>query len=202
MGGGRLVAMGFVLALALDGLPSCAGSPAGPRRPDARSEPVVTTSSPAARACTGAGLGLSYEPSVFFQATGDRGIAFRLRNLGAGACRLIGYPKVALLDRAGIALPFRYTDGHNAYITRRRPVAITLTPGGTVYVGVAKYRCDVGGRGLAIRIVMTLPGGGPALSTSLSGRALSISYCLGGPRDPGNSVGISPFEARAGSVQF
>lgn len=202
MSGGRRVVAGFVLVLALVDATSCGDSPAGSRAPGARSKPVATASSPTVPPCAAVDLTLSYDPSVRFQATDDRGVAFRLRNSGPSACRLAGYPTVVLMDRAGTVLPFRYTNGHNPYITRRRPVAFALAPGHAAHVGIAKYECTLGGRGLGVRIAVTLPGGGPALSTSLSGRALSISYCVGGPRDPGNTVGISPLEARAGYVQF
>jgi hypothetical protein len=39
-----------------------------------------------------------------------------------------------------------------------------------------------------------LPGQQVVASVSLSGRALNLDNCAGGPDDPGNTVAISPIE--------
>jgi len=60
-------------------------------------------------------------------------------------------------DTRGQALPFRYADGGGAYVTSRRPVTVVLAPGASGYIGVAKYRCDLGIARTAAAIRLALP---------------------------------------------
>jgi hypothetical protein len=95
-------------------------------------------------------------------------------------------------------LPFRYTDSGGAYVTSRRPVTIVLARRTRAYVLVAKYRCDLGIAGNAATIRLALPA---ASGQEFSGREPvgvpgppGLSYCRGGPRDPGQLVTVSPIE--------
>jgi hypothetical protein len=63
-----------------------------------------------------------------------------------------------------------------------------------VYLGVAKYRCDLEDLASATTLTAMLPGQHVVMSVSLSGRALKLDYCAGGPDHPGNTVAISPIE--------
>lgn len=173
--------------------------------PRSSSVPSMSVSRPPADEpgpCKDGTLALSYDPAMIFQATGDRGDAFRIVNRGPRTCSLIGYPKVTLRDHLGRLVPFQYTDGQSQYVTGRRPQPVLLTPGSRAYVAVAKYRCDLGNQAPATMMTMRLPGQRKTLSVPLTGRALNFAYCRGGPHDPGNTVAISPIEAAADRTQY
>lgn len=175
------------------------------RSPRPSPVPLTTASKPpagGAAPCKASTLVLSYDPLVVFQATGDRGDAFRIMNRGPRTCRLMGYPKVRLRDHLGALVPFHYTDGQSQYVTGRPPQLVVLKPGGLAYVGVAKYRCDLGDQIPAATITMLLPGQHKVMSVPLTGRALNLAYCRGGPHDPGNTVAISPIEPTADRTQY
>jgi hypothetical protein len=130
--------------------------------------------------------------------TGEHAVMYALTNRGAVTCALSGYPGVVLYDAEGAALPFRYARGGGAYVTSRRPVTVMLAHGVSAYVLVAKYRCDLGIARNATGIRLTLPA---ARGAAFAGReavgvagAAGLSYCRGGPRDPGQVVAVSPVE--------
>ena len=87
-------------------------------------------------------------------------------------------------------------------VTERPPQAVTLKPGSRAYVGVAKPACVLGDQTLATTITMLLPGLHKVVSASLTGRALTLDYCRGGPHVPENTVAISPIEAVANHTQY
>src|SRR5216683_1863010 len=98
----------------------------------------------------------------------------------------------------GQALPFRYADGGGAYVTSRRPVTVVLAPGASGYIGVAKYRCDLGITRTAAAIRLALPADRGQVFTARDPVGVSgppgLSYCRGGPHDPGQLVTVSPIE--------
>ncbi len=89
--------------------------------------------------------------------TGEHAVSYALANRGQVACTVRGYPRITLFDARGLALPFRYADGGGAYVTSRRPVTVVLAPGASGYIGVAKYRCDLGIARTAAAIRLALP---------------------------------------------
>lgn len=130
--------------------------------------------------------------------TGEHAALFEVRNLGHASCALMGYPRVSLFTAAGHRLAFRYTDGHSMYFTSRRPMLVVLAPGKFAFFEIAKYRCDLGITATATQIRLTLPG--PArivLTRSPLSDWVSFDHCKGGPKDPGQTIGISPIEAAA-----
>ena len=130
--------------------------------------------------------------------TGEHAAVFMLRNLGHASCALRGYPKVDLYTAAGHRLAFGYTDGHSMYFTSHRPGRVVLAPGQAAFFEIAKYRCDLGITATATMIKVTLPG--PAritLTRSPVSARLTFDYCKGGPKDPGQRIGISPIEPKA-----
>jgi Domain of unknown function (DUF4232) len=130
--------------------------------------------------------------------TGEHAVLYTLANRGPAACRVRGYPQVTLYDARGRVLPLRYADGGGAYVTARKPVTVVLTPGSMAYVLAAKYRCDLGIAQNAATIRLALPAAGGQLFSSRQPVRLSgppgLSYCRGGPRDPGQLVTTSPIE--------
>jgi hypothetical protein len=131
--------------------------------------------------------------------TGEHGDFYELINRGASACTLAGYPDITLQDASGAVLPFHYRHRHSQYVTGAGPVTVTLQPGTAAWVLVAKYRCDIGiGTAAAATIRITVPGArraAPARAVSSGDAGVSaLSYCRGGTSDPGQTIGVSPFE--------
>jgi hypothetical protein len=147
--------------------------------------------------CAASALALRPGPPVS-PMTGEHAVLYALANRGPEACLVHGYPKITLYDASGRMLPFRYAGGGGAYVTSRAPATIVLVPGAMAYVLVAKYRCDLGIAQNARTIRLALPApGGQVFSAQepvrVSG-APGLSYCRGGPHDPGQLVTVSPIE--------
>lgn len=123
---------------------------------------------------------------------------YTLTNHGPTPCLLSGYPSVGLYDSSGHLLPFRYGHARSQYITSNPPANVVLTPGGTGYFLLAKYRCDTGTVSDAATIRIELPDHSQPLNVPASpadgGGGLSLSYCQGGTDGPGQAVDVSPFE--------
>jgi hypothetical protein len=160
--------------------------------------PALAAQSGAVRQCAASVLAL--RPGPFASPmTGEHADSFMLANHGSAACTVSGYPQVTLYDSHGVAVPFRYARGSGAYVTAKKPASVTLPPGKSAYVLVAKYRCDLGSADDATAIQLTLRavGRGPAFSgrEPVGGGAAGLSYCKGGREDPGQLVTVSPVEA-------
>lgn len=145
------------------------------------------------QACRSSVLGAARAPGLS-PMTGEHGSFYKITNNGWSGCTLTGYPEVTLAVGKQV-LPFRYRHGGGAYVTGARPVKVTLPPGGSAWVLVAKYRCD---RGDARRAgTIRLAFGGATASTWVSEVPVPVadlSYCRGGAGDPGNSITVSPVE--------
>lgn len=187
----RVFAAGILAAVLLGGCTSASsiGHGQGTTPPAAASRALM--------ACQSAALALGYGPEVPAM-TGEHGDFYELINRGASACTLAGYPDVTLQDASGAVLPFRYRHRHSQYVTGAGPVTVTLRPGAAAWVLVAKYRCDIGIGTAAMTIRVTVPGArraAPARPVSSGGAGVSnLYYCRGGTRDPGQTIGVSPFE--------
>ncbi len=159
--------------------------------------PTLAAQSRAVRQCAASVLVL--RPGPFGSGmTGEHADSFMLTNRGSAACKVSGYPQVTLYDSRGVAVPFRYARGGGAYVTAKKPATVTLAPGKSAYVLVAKYRCDLGVADDATAIWLTLRADqGPAFSghESVGRGAAGLSYCEGGQEDPGQLVTVSPIEA-------
>jgi hypothetical protein len=142
-----------------------------------------------ARICAASQLRLAYGPEIS-PATGQNPRAVRLTNLGH-ACRLRGYPTVALADANGELLPFQVADSGDQMVTNAPPGPFTIPSRGDAWIGLDKYRCDVGDHRLVSTLDVQVPGGsGTAM---LSGPASDDwGYC--GAGDPGSTIDVSPFE--------
>lgn len=130
--------------------------------------------------------------------TGEHAVLYTLANRGPAACTVHGYPHITLYDARGRVLPLGYADGSGEYVTARKPVTVVLAHGAMAYVLAAKYRCDLGVAQNAAMIRLALPAaGGQVFSSRQPVRPSGppgLSYCRGGPRDPGQLVTISPIE--------
>lgn len=133
--------------------------------------------------------------------TGEHAVLYILANRGPQTCTVRGYPRVTLYDADGRAMPFQYAEGGGAYVTSGHPATVVLAPQSTAYVLVAKYRCDLGIARTAATIRLTLPSGHGQVFAArepvgIPGPA-GLSYCQGGPHDPGQLVTVSPIEPTA-----
>jgi N-acetylmuramoyl-L-alanine amidase len=117
------------------------------------------------------------------EATGQHTLALRLRNHGA-ACRFDGYPRLTLLDRRG-AIPFAVTHSGDQMITERPPQRFVVPHGGTAFVVMNQYRCDLGDKRTAV--VVRLPGARLRITDKLR----RPRYC--GRGDPGSTLAVAPF---------
>jgi Domain of unknown function (DUF4232) len=130
--------------------------------------------------------------------TGEHAVSYALTNRGSVACTVRGYPRITLFDARGQALPFRYANGGGTYVTSRKPVTVVLAPGASSYIGVAKYRCDLGIARTAAAIRLALPAARGQVFIAREPVGVSgtpgLSYCRGGPYDPGQLVTVSPIE--------
>lgn len=181
-------------------LAACASRPAGHAAVHTRQTTAVADQ---ARPCHAGSLGLGYGPPVS-PMTGEHSVLYKIVNRGRAACTLDGYPDVALFASSGRRLPFRYTDGHSMYLTGAKPKDVILPSDGFAYVQVAKYRCDLGDVAEAVTIRLVLPGSGRIVLTGpVEPHRLgvaSLTYCKGGPADPGQRVGVSPVLADSSDI--
>jgi Protein of unknown function (DUF4232) len=194
----RTVAIVGIGALAVGVLAGCGGS----ARP-AASASAAATPPAALTSCRAASL--TWRPGgLVVPMTGEHAEMFELVNRGPAACTVRGYPGAVLYGASGAALPFRYADGGGMYVTRKKPVAVTLKPGAAAYLVIAKYRCDLGIEADAASVKLTLhvAGGviGRRLRLPVTG-APGLSYCTGGRHDPGQLVTISPVESNSGATR-
>jgi hypothetical protein len=130
--------------------------------------------------------------------TGEHAVMYALTNRSLATCTVRGYPQAVLYDANGGVLPFRYAAGGGPYVTSRKPSTIVLAHGASAYVLLAKYRCDLGiaSNVTAIRLTLRNARGGiftQQEAAQISGAA-GLSYCRGGPDDPGQLITISPLE--------
>ena len=195
----QAVAASALASLAVIGCASAGGAYLSSAAPAARPMSKTASAPPSAQAMRCRAGVLDLRPGAYVSPmTGEHAVMYALTNRGSVTCTLDGYPQVALYSAQGIALPFRYTKGGGTYTTHNKPATVVLAPGASAYVLVAKYRCDLGTVRTAATIQLTVPAAGPipfvgreAVGGSGS---LGLSYCRGGPDDPGQVVAVSPIE--------
>jgi uncharacterized protein DUF4232 len=112
----------------------------------------------------------------------------------AMSCVLNGYPSVALLDRSGRLIPFRYAHNGDEMITGARPKPITLRTGNSAYFALNKTGCQVRPTRIARTLRVALPGSRRTRTIRLQHYPI-LNYC-----GPGffSRVAVSPFERRPG----
>jgi len=125
------------------------------------------------------------------EATGQHTVSLTITNISTNGCYLSAYPQVALVDRAGRALPLQYQTTGDQMVTSAPPGHVDLLPQALAYVTVNKYRCDTGDLMQATDLWFTPPGLTSPFDVSLAGN-VSMDYC--GHGDPGSIVHISPVE--------
>lgn len=148
--------------------------------------------------CPARALALHPNSSPVVAMTGEHAVMYVLTNRGPVTCTVHGYPQVTLYDAEADVLPFHYATGGGPYVTSGKPVTVVLAHGASAYVLVAKYRCDlrIVRNATAIRLAFPAAHGqvfAQREAVGISGSA-GLSYCRGGPHDPGQLVTVSPVE--------
>lgn len=113
--------------------------------------------------------------------TGEHAFFVQVMHIGPRGCSIIGYPKVAFFTAAHQRMGFTYRDSGGQYLTDRRPTSVNLAPGGSFFVAIAKYRCDLRTTATARYAVVRLPGADRALRISLRHSPSSIDSCNEAP---------------------
>jgi hypothetical protein len=167
----------------------------------ALSPPIVTTPPPtttttvpyvaASVRCQVAQLSLG-EGAPISPATGQRPILLTLTNEGSTACYMVGYPGISLYDVQGRLLPLTYQWAGDQMVTSGPPSRVGLAPGGTAYVLINKYRCDLGDLDVAATLRLIPPDDTSPLTLNLQGLG-SEESCV--PGADGVTLAISPVEA-------
>jgi hypothetical protein len=198
------VLLGVLGAALVVGVAACGSAPpprsTGSLIGSSTSRPVsgiaTVTPAPASEAapCLAADLSFGFGDPVE-PATGERAVMFRFTSHGSRPCTLDGYPGIELVDADGARLAVRYVH-QSHYVSGRAPAIVTLAPGASAYLLVAKYRCDLGDDATATTIRIILPGAaGKVTGPAGPSGGLGLSSCRGGPSDPGQHVAVSPFVA-------
>lgn len=137
-------------------------------------------------------MNLSVRTEDVSPTTGAHPIALRIVNRAREACMLKGYPMVALRDARG-TIPFVYRHGGDMMVTSRPPSPVVVGAGGSAYVLLNKFRCDLGERRVSTSVRIWLKGS-PGRSRWIP-TGTSIALCKPGIRAEGRVVNVSPFEA-------
>ena len=140
--------------------------------------------------CSPTRLRLAAGPDIS-PTTGMNPWTIRITNTGA-RCVLDGYPTIRFADPSGASIPLRVTRSGDQMVTARRARPVTVTHGGSAWVVLNKYRCDLGGRTAVRVLVVRLQGAGRIGAMPIDDAGWS--YC--GLGDPGSTVHVSPFEPR------
>jgi hypothetical protein len=149
--------------------------------------------------CTDSQLRISLGPRVS-EATQQETYEFALRNDGASACKLRGFPSVVLLDAQGKSLPFVYRHKGDQMLTAGAASTVVIAPGGTAYAAINKNACTAHASDYATTIELTLPSTATARIVRIahSGQ-YGLDWC--GRVDPGGRVTVAPIEPTEQALQ-
>jgi len=146
----------------------------------------------AAAGCAAAGgwrLKLGPLPS---EPTGQHTAPVVVNRLGSNPCTLTGYPRIVLLGANGDPLGFRYSHRGDLVVSARPPRAVQVGAGGSAFLLLNKYRCDIRAVGVARTLEVTLPGVRGRLSLRLPHYPI-LDYC---PAEaPSTTITVSPIVA-------
>jgi hypothetical protein len=140
--------------------------------------------------CRISGMRVASEP-VASEKTEQHTATFKLTNSAPTACKLDGYPVIALFDSWGRLLPFAYAHRGDQMITAARPTSIDLRSGDSAFFAVNKNVCITHTTRAARTLRIALPGSPARRSIGLH-RYPIIDYCEG--TDPGATITVSPIE--------
>ena len=124
---------------------------------------------------------------------GEDPIVVRLTNRGLSPCSMFGYPLVTLLGASQQVLRFTYqhTPPGPFDMTTAPPHRVTLLPGATAFVELAKEACSTISTPATV-LELEMPGMGNQLA--LRRIDSFYGYCKGGSGMVGNQIATTPVE--------
>jgi hypothetical protein len=132
------------------------------------------------------------------EATGQHTLALRLTNRGS-ACTLFGTPALWFEDAHG-RIPFQLRTGSDQMIAATYALPVQVRRGGSAWVVINHYRCDLGDKRAAGVIRIGLQPAAPANTVRVVIRSPyeQVDYC--GKGDPGSTITIALFEPTLASA--
>ena len=126
------------------------------------------------------------------EATGQHTLALRLTNRGS-ACTLFGTPALWFEDTHG-RIPFQLRTGTDQMIGATYPLPVLVRRGGSAWVVLNHYRCDLGDKRAASVIRIGSYGAAyvDAVRLVIHNPYARVDYC--GKGDPGSTITVAPFE--------
>jgi hypothetical protein len=125
------------------------------------------------------------------EATGQHTLALRLTNRGA-ACTLYGRPALWFEDTHG-RIPFQLRSGTDQMITATYALPVQVRQGGSAWVVINHYRCDLGDKRAASVIRMGVQDASYRNTIRVViNNPYQVDYC--GKGDPGSTITVAPFE--------
>jgi hypothetical protein len=97
-------------------------------------------------------------------------------------------------------IPFVYRHGGDIMVTSRPPRPVLLRAGGSAYVLLDKFRCDLGDRRESTSVQIGLKGS-TSRSRPVALGDMHISLCKPGIPAEGRVVNVSPFEPTRGATR-
>lgn len=127
------------------------------------------------------------------EATGQHTLALRLTNRG-NSCTLYGRPALWFEDSHG-GIPFQLRTGTDQMIAATYALPVVVRRGGSAWVVINHYRCDLGVKRAAsvIRIGLQDAAYSATIRFTIRDPFRQIDYC--GRVDPGSTITIAPFES-------
>lgn len=132
------------------------------------------------------------------EATGQHTLALRLTNRGS-ACTLFGTPALWFEDAHG-RIPFQLRTGTDQMIAATYALPVQVRRGGSAWVVINQYRCDLGDKRAAgvIRIGLHPAADTDAVRVVIHNPYEHVEYC--GKGDPGSTITVAPFEPTLASA--
>lgn len=131
------------------------------------------------------------EPSSIEGETGEHNVLVTLTNDQPITCWLRGTPSVTAYDNKAKQLRTKSGPGH--YVTSRPAQTLSLPPGSSAYVLVAKYRCDEQPSTEIDVLRLAMPQGGTANVDLPTGIGMGVlDYCLAASDAAGRYLAVSP----------
>ena len=126
------------------------------------------------------------------EATGQHTLALMLTNRGR-SCTLFGIPTLWFEDARG-RIPFQLRTGTDQMIRASYALPVNVRRGGSAWVVINHYRCDLGSKRAAgvIRVGLTGASRADTVRIAVRNPYERVDYC--GQGDPGSTITVAPFE--------
>lgn len=187
-------ASGRVTPTATGGVPAPTVSPTAtpaPPPPQARAIPKAT-----GPACTTHGLEVARWPSLDGE-TGEHNVLLAFTNKTTRTCWVRGTPPITAYDDDAKRIPIK-SGPRSHYVTNRPAETLSLPSGASVYLLVAKFRCDEPPSTEIRALELVMPQGGTLNVILPSGGGIGfLDYCLAPGDVAGRYLAVSPLSSTA-----